>query len=276
MSKIDKDPKQIGIKRPFGRDLYFYLMHISWPKLYLIIFTSYLLINLVFSVVYYSIPDAISDSSSILNHFYFSIQSFSTIGYGHITPKSDLANIVVMIQTIIGLIYTASITGMFFSKLAKPHSKIRFSKNLLVTHFNGKKQLIFRIGNTRANDIVQATIRVSALHQVHTEEGEMVRQIVDIPVIRKSTPFFRLTWTIRHNIDESSFFYNDVNFQNFERLLITIIGHDSTFSNTIHDRYVYLPEDILYNKRFKDILGNDLNNPQIDYLNFDSTVDLGK
>lgn len=276
MSNIDQKPQLLGVKKVFGRDLYFYLMHITWPYLYLLIFTSYMFINLIFSAIYYMIPNSISDTSNIFNYFYFSVQSFSTIGYGHLTPTADLANLLVMIQTILGLIYTASITGIFFSKLSRPHSKIRFSKNLLITEFNGKKQLIFRIGNTRGNDIVQANIKVSALHQVETSEGEILREIIDIPITRKSTPFFRLTWTIRHELNNESFFKESERYQNFERLLITIIGHDSTFSNTIYDRHIYLPTDIIYNKRFKDILNNDLNNPTIDYLNFDSTVEIGK
>tara|TARA_B100001971_G_C18268036_1_gene596442 strand:- start:17966 stop:18796 length:831 start_codon:yes stop_codon:yes gene_type:complete len=276
MSVNDPIPQLDGLKSAFGRDLYFFLMKISWPRLYLIIFTSYIFINIVFSVIYALIPNAITDSSNMLNYFFFSIQSFSTIGYGNLAPVNPITNFVVMLQSILGIIYTASITGMFFSKLSKPHSKIRFSKNLLVTYYNGKKQLIFRIGNTRGNDIVEAKIRVSVLHKARTEEGENLRQIVDIPIIRSTTPFFRLTWTIRHNLDENSFFNETENYLNFERIIITIVGHDSIFSNTIHDRHVYLPKDILFNRRFKDIIEEKDIGVKIDYLNFDSTVEIGK
>ncbi len=265
------EAKSLGLERDLKKDIYFFFIEASWKKTFFILFLAYLLSNLVFAGIYTLIPNSISteNQQTFLDGFFFSIQTMSTIGYGTLSPQGFLANIIVTIESVFGLIGVAVFTGIVFSKIARPHAKILFSDNVLISTFNGERCLSFRIGNVRGNDIVQARITVSALIDEETSEGEKIRRIYDLKLKRNFTPFFNLSWTIFHVIEENSAFNESIlNDGSLRAIAITITGHDGTYSNTIYARKTYYPKDIIKDKYFVDILHDTENGLKIDYENF--------
>ena len=137
-----------------ARDLYYFLIQLSWKKFFGLILFLFLLINIIFSNFYYFSPNSLNiQHPSWWDCFFFSVQTFSTIGYGVISPQSFAANIFVTFEAALGLISSAIITGIVFSKFSKPKARILFSKNILIQTINHKKVLSFRVGNHRANDL---------------------------------------------------------------------------------------------------------------------------
>lgn len=198
----------------------------------------------------------------------------STIGYGGILPNGALGNTIVTIESAFGIVMVAILTGLILAKISKPNAKIIFSKNLLIQKMDGQDVLTFRIGNVRGNDIVEASVKLTALLLEQPEgQSNSRRRLHDLKVLRSSSPFFRLTWSIYHPIDEDSPFFGKTNFQveNLLAIVATVIGHDDSFSSTIHARHNYYQDHILLNREFEDVLSEKSDGRVvIDYRKFHS------
>ena len=263
-----------GAKKRFWRDSYYKLMEASWTQLFIVFFSFYIAINLFFGFLFYLTPESYSGGDDFVKAFSFSVQTFTTIGYGVLHPLDKLGNILVMIESTIGLVFTAISTGLVFSKIARPIAKIRFSKNLVIHEIDGVRTLVCRIGNTRSNEITEATVYMTALIDHKTKEGQTYRNIRDLHLVRQASPFFRLTWTLQHPIDENSPLYNEESLKNLRSIIVSMRGFDSTYSNKVSDRMEYLPSDILENKYFEDVVIDiDDETVLMDYSKFDKIRD---
>jgi inward rectifier potassium channel len=210
--------------------------------------------------------------------FYFSVQTMSTIGYGGMAPISDYAHMLVTMEAACGILGATLITGLMFAKAARPQSSVLFSNVALVTNHDDERVMMFRVGNARGNDVVEATIRVSALVQKTTAEGRVMRSLVDLKLRRHTTPIFSITWSIFHEIDEESPFYGltQESFdENIQAIIVIMTGHDATYAQTTHARHLYQPEDLRFDRQFVDVIHTlDDGNMLIDYDEFHHTKPL--
>ena len=252
---------KLNNKRAFHKDLYHTLLKISWFQLFLTYVGLFFFFNTFFAFLYLLVPDSLSiQNLTFLNAFFFSVQTFSTVGYGIISPLTTYANVIVVIEIMAGLITTALSTGIIFSRFSKPNAKILYSKNLLINQFGNERVLMFRIANDRSNEIVAASIDIHYTFQVVSPEGVNMTRFKPLTLQRSYSPIFSLSWTIIHTIDESSPFYN----KSLEEIkkaehefFIVFNGTDGTYSLTIHDYHTYTVSDILENKYFVDIVTRD-------------------
>ncbi len=258
-----------------ARDLYYFLIKLSWKSFFGLILFLFLFINIVFASLFYFSPNALNiGTASWWDCFFFSVQTFSTIGYGTLSPQSFLANIYVTFEAALGLISSAIITGIVFSKFSKPKSRIMFSKNILVQTINGKRVLSFRVGNHRANDLVDVEMIVTALIQEVTSEGIKIARMKEIKLHRNRSPFFSLSWMIFHSLDENSPLSSLINSNQIDSSLISIstllIGHDGTYSQTIYAKNFYESKDFVFDRYFEDVINLDRSKKNVvDYSKFD-------
>jgi inward rectifier potassium channel len=252
-----------GHTTPF-KDFYHFLLSIRWPVFFLLIICGYISINLIFSTAYYLIgPAGLSGSTSatpldfFLDCFFFSIQTVSTIGYGHVSPASLTANIVVAIEAFCGIISVALVTGLIFARFSRPTSKVVFSDNAIITKHMGKDSLLFRMANSRLNRVAEATVSAVLLKDTVSTEGMPLRQQFDLHILRSRSLVFAASWLIIHEINEKSPLFgmtkDDLEKQGLE-ILVALRGFDETFSQDIHARHSYVSHEILWNVRFKDML----------------------
>jgi inward rectifier potassium channel len=202
-------------------------------------------------------PGSISGTDSSFWHaFVFSVQTFSTVGYGTFSPFSNWSHIFVIIESILSVFVTALLTGLIFSKFSRPNARIIFSKNILINNFDGKRTLMLRMGNLRANQIAEAQVRMMVLKSFKTAEGQTIRRQIDLKLVRSLSLFFALTWSVMHIIDEDSPLYKvtaeDFIDQNIE-IGVSVIGYDASFSQSIHANGIYAPEDVVFEKYFQDV-----------------------
>lgn len=240
------------------RDFYFFLMELTWPRLFLLIVLAFIVINIIFGTLYFQSPSSLSMSDKTWwNCFFFSVQTFSTIGYGTISPISFYANILVTIEAALGLISSAMIAGIVFAKFSRPKARILFSKPLLINNYHGKRVLNFRVGNSRANDLVDTNITITALIEERTPEGVLLRKMSDLKLDRSRSSFFSLSWTVFHVIDETSPLFGIIEPEPHISIIAfttLLIGHDGTYSQTIYAKHTYYPEDIMYDRYFVDVI----------------------
>jgi inward rectifier potassium channel len=231
-----------------------------WSAFFALVTGAFVLINTMFGIVYWAMPGAIANArpGSFADAFFFSVQTVATIGYGNMSPQTGLAHVVVGIEALVGILCTALITGITFAKFAKPTARVLFCEKAVVGPRNKVPHLQFRMANWRHNELAEAQLRVILLMQETTVEGESIRVPRELKLVRDRTAFFILSWTALHAIDESSPFYGEgamdkLRAMNAE-IFVSLSGLDETIGQTIHARYRYSLDDIVFNARFADVL----------------------
>jgi inward rectifier potassium channel len=250
-----------GGRRRLLNDVYYLMLQASWARLVVFIFGTYVVVNILFAVVYV-VAGGVEGArpGEITDAFYFSVQTMATIGYGVMHPTTHLANVLVTVEAILGLLFFAMATGVLFAKFARPIGQLVFSNVAVVMPREGKPVMMFRVGNERRNHVVEATVKVSVVRDETTLEGERVRRWYELPLVRNTSPVFALTWSVMHVIDEQSKLFGATHESmqaDRTEIVVTMIGLDSTLSANIHARHSYTYDEIIYDARFVDILSID-------------------
>ena len=252
--------RAVGQKRELHGDLYHAVLGQSWLGLTSIVFAGFILGNAIFSLAYWLVPGSIANAKpgSLLDAFFFSVETMATIGYGEMAPSNTYAHVVVTIEAFVGVVAFALVAGITFAKFSRPTAKVLFADKAVISKRNGVPYLMFRMANWRHNAIVQANLTVTILVDETTTEGEFLRRLVDLPLERSETPFFTLTWTAMHKIDESSPFYGPDAFERLiakqAEIILAFNGTDERLAQPVHASYGYKMQDIILDARFADVL----------------------
>ena len=241
-------------------DVYHHLLQVSWARLVALLFAAFVAFNLIFALLYMAGGDCIgaTNPGSLLEAFSFSVQTMAAIGYGVMAPTTPWAYLLSNLEGFLGLIGVAMASGLMFAKFSRPTARIVFSNRAVVNHRNGIPTLQFRMSNERGNQIVEAQLSVAALVDRTTEEGEQMRRLVDIELVRKNTPLFSMSWVAMHRLDADSPLAHLIGPDGCDPRLVAIIvgltGMDDTFNQTVHARQYYRPEDVVWGQRYRDMI----------------------
>ena len=241
------------------RDAYHFLLDASWPKLLGLLLSLYLAANALFAAAYLLQPGAIENArpGSFADAFFFSVQTMATIGFGKLLPRTTYANLLVVLETSTGIIGLAMLTGLIFAKFSRPTARVQFSRHAVITIRDGSPCLMFRMANARATRILEADAHVVLARAETTLEGESVRRFYDLELDRGRTSIFALTWTVIHRLKETSPLYGATPASlaaSESEIIVSVLGLDETVSQTVHARYSYLAEDIVWGARLADVM----------------------
>jgi inward rectifier potassium channel len=248
----------VGRKLAPHEDFYHWILTLSWRAFFGWVTVAYMVTNLLFGAAFYALPGSVANASGFLDCFFFSVETFATIGYGEMTPLGRAGHALVTLEALAGILASATITGVTFARLARPTAKVLFSEKAVIAKRDGIPHLMFRMANWRRNQIAEAQLAVMVLLTETTSEGEMMRRPTTIKLVRDNNPMFLLTWTAMHPIDADSPFYGDGAMEKLRtmkaEIFLSLTGLDDTLGQTIHTRYRYLLDDIVHNARFADVL----------------------
>jgi inward rectifier potassium channel len=237
---------------------YHFLLTISWPKFLGLVTAGYLVANTTFALAYLACGtgalDGIPSSQTggpFGRAFFFSVETLSTIGYGNIVPNGVAPHLVMTVESLIGLLVFALGTGLLFARFSRPTAAIVFSTRAVVAPYRNITAFMFRVTNGRSNQIVEIEAKV-----LFSRIEGSVRKYDQLALERSRVTFFPLSWTVVHPIDEKSpmrdFTHADFVEKDAE-FLILLSGIDETFSQTVHARSSYKPEEIVVGERFVNI-----------------------
>jgi inward rectifier potassium channel len=270
----------LGLRRPWFGDLYHFALRLSWCSFLLGGVALYLAANAVFALLYLVQPGSIANArpGAFADAFFFSVQTMATVGYGQMAPATLYANLVVTVETAVGLMFLALATGLVFARFSRPTARILFSRVAVIGPYDGTPTLSFRLANQRSNQILQAEVSAVLLRDEKTLEGATIRRFYDLKLARTRTPVFALTFSVMHEIDPDSPLWRatpaSLAADNAE-LIVTASGLDETIAQRVHARTSYLPQEILWDRRFADVIGwTDDGCRVIDYRRFHDTVPL--
>ncbi len=264
----------LGAWYNYWNDPYHLLLTISWAGFLTLICVGYIFANALFALAYLAGGDGIENArpGNFLDAFFFSIQTMASIGYGAMYPKTTSANLLVTLESLVGLFGVTMATGLMFARFSRPTARVVFSRVAVIVPYEGVPTLMFRTANQRRNLILEASLRVSLARDEITAEGDFMRRIYDLKLLRSQNPSFSLSWTAIHPIDEFSPLYGvkpESLFEDETTILITLIGIDETVGQNIYAHHTFASQDILWNMRFVDILVWEPNGDRyIDYSHF--------
>jgi inward rectifier potassium channel len=249
----------LGLRRAFWRDAYATLLSMSWPRFFGLLLLGYLAVNASFALAYASLGQAIDNArpGSLLDAFFFSVQTLATIGYGKMAPATTAANVLVSVEALLGMVGLTVTTGVVFARFARPTARVLFSEVAVIRPWEGVPSLMFRMANERGSQIAEARLKVTFLREATTAEGERIRRVHDLRLLRSESAVFTLTWTVIHPITaESPLFGETEQSLRAQRadLVVSLTGLDDGLSQTVHARHGYAAEAIRWNARLVDIL----------------------
>jgi inward rectifier potassium channel len=256
------------VARP-ENNFYHWLLGTSWGSFMLLVVLVYLGANLLFAFAYLACGEGAithAQPGSLLDVFFFSVQTMATIGYGRMTPIGSWPNAIVTFEAFFGIVYSALTTGLAFARFTRPTAGVRFSKVAVVGSHDGVKTFKFRVANDRSSHIVEAQLRLWLIAESMTSEGERYRRSVELQLHRSEM----------HSVDETSALKDYLGKAAIERqwhLLITFTGYHESLANQVYARHVYLPKDVQQNATFIDIVTALPDGDRvIDLTNFDKWV----
>ncbi|CAD7805212.1 Inward rectifier potassium channel Kirbac3.1 [Chryseobacterium aquaeductus] len=219
----------------------------------------YVFINFIFATIYYMIGvehltgiDKSNPLNEFIDVFFFSSQTFTTVGYGRIAPIGFLASLVATFEAFLGLLTFAIATGLFYGRFSRPRAYLRFSDIAVIAPFQNATALMFRLAPFKNNALTDADVTLSAAIEV-TENSGVKSNFYRLETHLSKINTLALNWTIVHKIDENSPFFR-FSADDFKKTNIEIIVHvrafDEVFSNTVVQRSSYVSEEIIYGAQF--------------------------
>ncbi|GMF42508.1 unnamed protein product [Phytophthora fragariaefolia] len=256
-------------------------LHVRWPKIIVVFIVSFLVLNFVFGFLYWLDESKISVYDDVVVSkyelaFYMSVHTLATIGYGSIAPMPDSAymNIVVFIESMVGIIAVTIITGIAWSKFARPRAHIHFSSKMTISTIYGHRCLVFRAANTRhSGEVHENFFRIGV---ILTNRRTGLRQMYDVPLVTAEWPSIKLPATLIHVINENSPFYKFHSMEDLSQSRVAVIalltGLDTTFSESVYARKMYFWDDFEYDMRFADFAVIERDRVIVDYDRFDRLI----
>jgi inward rectifier potassium channel len=230
----------------------------TWPRFLGYILASYAALNALFAYAFLLCGAGALGGlgerqmgGHFLRAFFFSVDTFATIGYGNVYPVGTAANALVSVESLIGLLFVALLTGLVFARFARPTAALMFSDVAVVAPYQGKTGFMFRIANARSNQLMELEAKV-----LYSRLDGSGRKYDQLRLERTRVVFFPLSWTVVHPIDEASPLWgvtlDELRRQDAE-FDILMSGIDETFSQTVHCRSSYKPREIVFGARFCNI-----------------------
>jgi inward rectifier potassium channel len=268
-----------GVPRYDWADPYRLAVSLSWPQFLAGLLTVYLLMNAIFALAYVAVPGCIANARPHVfsDAFFFSLETLATVGYGELYPATFYGHAVASCEIILGVAFTAILTGLVFVRFARPRAKFVFAAHPVITLHNAEPTFMVRVGNGRAVSMASAAARLSVLVAETTVEGAIFRRTHELKLVRSTLPVFPLSWTLMHTIDALSPLHG-MDAETFVtanvRTFVSFEARDPDLASMVHDMRVYEPTDVLFGMRYVDIITlDDKGQPTADLTRIDEVVE---
>lgn len=259
-------------------DIYYLLMASSWLHFFLAFLTLYTLFVAGFALIYWFVLEGIKGArpGSFSDAFFFSVHTFSTIGFGSMYPNTLTTQLLVFAESFCGMACTAVGTGMIFSKFSRPTAHVSFSKVAVIHRRDGDWMLVMRMANRRLSEVTNVDLHASVITREVTSEGESFVSSKEIPLVRNHVLIFMMGWNAMHRIDESSPLWpltqGTPPSESLVALVLTFEGTHSTYLQRVQAAHIYRPEHIRFNETYVDMLTSIDDDHVLLYDNLSRTV----
>ncbi len=240
--------------------IYHELLVLSNFKFLSVTLLSILFLNLLFTSIYYSLGlhqfvgfVQTTQWGQLKEIFYFSAQTFTTVGYGRINPTGDAVNIIASIEAVTGFLSFAFITGLLYGRFTRPKANLNFSTRAIVAPFQDKTGLMFRFAASKdTHTLSEVHVKVNLGMQV-IENEKPVYKFFELPLERTHIENLPMNLTVVHPIDEQSPLWNLLP-EDYEsgdvELYVLVRAFDDVYSTTVQQRTSYIYNEITHGVKF--------------------------
>ncbi|MBD2699280.1 potassium transporter [Spirosoma sp. BT702] len=267
-------------------NIYNRLITMSWVGFWSWLVFSYLSVNTLFAGIYMlaGADTLVGVSEENLNGpfwkcFFFSSQTLTTVGYGHISPNTFLTSCIAAFESMLGLLAFALATGLLYGRFSRPKAHVRFSKQSVLAPYLDVNAWMFRIINTRSNQLINLEITVTMSRLETKADGTRYRKYYGLQLERNKVAFFPTNWTLVHPLTEQSPLYGTM-LQDLEQsdteFLVSLQALDDTFVQSVHTRFSYRYNEVRWGHKFKPMFdgGQQGGNVTIDLDTLDDTEEV--
>lgn len=252
--------KKVGVSFRDRFSLFHSMLNMPTWKFITVIVLFFLSINLLYAIIYWLIGvkgfQGVVDGTSwqkFQELFFFSTETFTTVGYGRVNPVSGVADFVAAIEAMNGLLSFAVATGLIYGRFAKPKSHLVFSDYALIAPYQEKTALMFRLASLKDNhNLTDVEIRVNLALQVQENDKRSYR-FYELPLERNRVDTLMMNWTVVHAIDENSpllgLNHEDYKSSDLE-VYVQVRGYDDVYSTIVIQRTSYIYDEIKFNAKF--------------------------
>ena len=194
---------------------------------------------------------------NLADAFFFSIETLATVGYGVMAPANLYGHLVSSAEIIVGMAFTAIMTGLIFVRFSKPKARMVFSESMVITPHDGVPTLMLRVAHGRSGTLTNMTVAIDALMPRVTTEGASYRQLVSLKLTRSTMPMVGLIMSVMHVIDDASPLatYDEARLLADQvRFVVSVEARDPELAAVVHDIRTYLPADVRYGVKFADAI----------------------
>jgi inward rectifier potassium channel len=238
---------------------YHFLIDLNWAWFSLVVLLFFILINIIFTSLYIAIgvhqlAGLVSQKTPEMwvDIFAFSAQTITSVGYGRINPIGMGASLIASLEALIGLASFAILTGLIYGRFSKPKINLIFSKNILISPFNEGKALMFRLVNSKNNQLIDCE---GSLMMSYVDLKKNVRRFINLELDIKKVSSIAFGWTVVHVINEQSPLFNineqDDLVSNKTAFIFIFKAFDQTYAQTVYTRHSFSAEKLLWNAKFK-------------------------
>lgn len=244
------------------KDFFKYMLETSWQRFFIILFGAYIGFNLFFTLCYilvgYNHITGIIPNGQhpALQTFFFSIQTFTTVGYGALSPNGFGAQFIASIEAFVGFLSFSLATGLAYARFSKPNSKIIFSNHLLYSKYEDGYSFKIKLANERDNVLLDVSAKLILTMDNFSANGRVTKSYFRLPLEINQLELLPYTWTIVHKIDQESPFWEKSKHEIMKsnlNILVLIKGFDETFGQHVHTKHSFECDDIVWNKNFSTI-----------------------
>jgi len=241
--------------------IYSYLLVVSTWKFILIVIGFFILMNIGFTSLYllagYNQLQGMVETDKwgkVLETYFFSTETFTTVGYGRINPIGQFAHFISSFESMTGFMFFAVLTGVLFGRFARPKAYIVFSEKAIISPYHGGVGLMFRmVPFKKHHHLTNAQVTVNLVLMDPEDENKEFK-FYSLSLERSRIDSFTMNWTVVHPINKESpllhFTKEDFKKSEFE-LYVQVTGFDQTFSNTVMTRTSYTFDELLWGAKFK-------------------------
>ena len=246
----------VGLTRTWARDLYHFMLRVPWWVDVALLSTVFLVSTLIFAVAFH-LTGGVANAKGFLDHFFFSVETIGTIGYGEMYPTTAGAHAVVTVEALAQIFLLAVTTGLVFAKFSIPRARVQFALHPTIAPYDGVPTLQFRIGNERDSRLLEATVRVVLMRTEKTKEGVTMYRMRDLKLERERSPALSRSWTVLHQIEGESPLLGATP-ETFKRdeveFILTLSGTDELSAQMLWAQKRYEAPEVRWGARHADML----------------------
>ena len=274
---LDKDGnfnvRRLGMRTRFA---YQYLIQLPWMPFLLWVLAYYVAVNLAFAVVFWLLGPGGIDGVTVVapwyQHlaecFFFSVQTFTTVGYGSMAPVHLAHQVVASLGALVGLMSLALATGLTFARFSRPARLVVFSERAVIAPYKDVTAFEFRLANRSSTKLINVRCQViyswiersAPANPAHGDPADGLaddtgrrRRFFALPLEREEIAMFPLNWTVVHPITPDSPLV-DCTAEGIDladgEFIVQVSGYDETYARQVYAHTSYRASCIQWGKRF--------------------------